>query len=330
MSTTPEVLGRAPAARRRRGRADSQLARFLAKRIAWGLLVIVLVAVTVFVVTRVLSEPARDMLPLDATPAQVHKLRHTLGLDQSIPTQFVEYVGQLVRFHLGESYWQHTSVGGLIGTALPHTILLAAVGIGFAVLLGLPLGIGAALRPGSWLDQTLAGFALVGLSLPQFWLGSMLIFLFAVELGWLPTYGMGGIDHLLLPALTLGLPILGRIAQITRTTMIDELSSQHILAARARGLSSSYIVLRHALRNVTVPIMTIVSWETAYTLAGYSVIVETVFAWPGIGYLSIQAIEHEDLILIQGIVMVVATIVVVINILTDVLYSLVDPRIKLT
>jgi peptide/nickel transport system permease protein len=203
------------------------------------------------------------------------------------------------------------------------------VAIVFAVLLGVPLGIGAALKPGSKLDQGLATFALLGLSLPQFWLGAMLILLFSVQLGWFPTSGMGGIEHIVLPALTLGLPSLGRIAQITRTSMIDELSSQHILTARAKGLSGRYLITRHALRNVMVPIATIVSWETAYTLAGYSVIVETVFAWPGLGYLAIQAIQREDLILIQGIVIVVAAIVVLINIVTDILYTAIDPRIEL-
>ncbi|HTE60464.1 MAG TPA: ABC transporter permease [Solirubrobacteraceae bacterium] len=302
---------------------------YLARRLAYGLLVIVLVALTVFLVTRILSDPARQMLPLDATPEQYVNLKRSLGLDKPLTEQFAAYVGDLVTFDLGESFWQKTSVSGLIWDRLPNTVLLAAVAIGFAVLIGVPLGVGAALRPGSKLDQSLATFALLGLSLPQFWLGAMLILVFAVTLGWFPTSGMGGISHIVLPALTLGLPSLGRIAQITRTAMIDELASQHILTARAKGLSARYVVTRHALRNVLVPITTIVSWEAAYTLAGYSVIVETVFAWPGLGYLAIQAIQREDLILIQGIVIVVATIVVILNIVTDVLYTVIDPRIEL-
>jgi peptide/nickel transport system permease protein len=302
---------------------------YLLRRILYGLLVIVLVALTVFLVTRILSDPARQMLPLDATHQQYLNVKHSIGLDKSIPAQFVDYIKDLVSLNLGDSFWQKTSVTGLIKDALPNTFELAAAGVGFAVLFGVPLGIGAALRPGSKLDQSLATFALIGLSLPQFWLGAMLILLFSVVLGWFPTSGIGGIDHLVLPALTLGLPSLGRIAQITRTSMIDELSSQHILTARAKGMTNRYVIIRHALRNVLVPITTIISWEAAFTLAGYSVIVETVFAWPGLGYLAIQAIQREDLILIQGIVIVVALMVVILNIITDVIYTIIDPRIEL-
>lgn len=318
-----------PSSKRWQKLAGGHWVGYLARRIGYGLLVIILVALTVFLVTRILSDPARQMLPLDATQEQYLNLKRSLGLDASLPRQFVDYVGDLASFNLGESFWQKKSVSGLIWERLPNTMLLAAVAISFAVLLGVPLGIGAALRPGSKLDQGLATFALLGLSLPQFWLGAMLILVFSVGLGWFPTSDMGGIDNLVLPALTLGLPSLGRIAQITRTSMIDELSSQHILTARAKGLSGRYLITRHALRNVLVPITTIVSWETAYTLAGYSVVVETVFAWPGLGYLAIQAIQREDLILIQGIVIVVATIVVLINIVTDILYTVIDPRIEL-
>ena len=304
--------------------------RYLLRRLFSGLLVIVLVAVTVFAVTRIASDPIRGMLPFDATQAQYDAIERQLGLDKSIPAQFGAYVGDLASFDLGDSYWQRTPVSGLVFDRLPNTLLLVSVAVGIAMLVGIPLGIGAALRPGSLLDQGLASLALLGLSLPQFWLGAMLIFLFAVQWGLLPTSGMGGVDNIILPALTLALPSLGRIAQITRTTMIDELSSQHILVARAKGLSSTYVVFRHALRNVMVPITTLCSWEFAYALAGYSVIVETVFAWPGIGYLAIQAIQREDLMLVQGIVLVIATIVVVINLATDLLYKLIDPRIDLS
>jgi peptide/nickel transport system permease protein len=325
----PVVLRRPTPLARGRDIMRGRFFRYLAKRVGYGLLVIALVALTVFLVTRILSDPARQMLPLDATQEQIQNVERQLGLDQSIPAQFVDYLKDLASFDLGESFWQQTGVSGLIWDRLPNTALLAVVAVGFAVIVGVPLGIGAALRPGSLLDQGLASFALLGLSLPQFWLGAMLILLFSVQLGWFPTSGIGGIEHLVLPALTLGLPSLGRIAQITRTSMIDELSRQHILVARAKGLSSRYVIFKHALRNIMVPVTTIVSWEAVLTLAGYAVIVETVFAWPGIGYLAIQAIQREDLILIQGIVLVVAAIVVAINILTDILYTLIDPRIEL-
>jgi peptide/nickel transport system permease protein len=315
---------------RGRRRPMRPFTRYLLRRLMAGVIVIVVVTVTVFAVTRIASDPVRGLLPFDATQQQYDAIERQLGLDQSIPAQFVDYVGDLASFDLGDSYWQKTAVRGLVFDRLPNTLLLVAVAVGFAMLVGIPLGIGAALRPGSLLDQSLASLALLGLSLPQFWLGAMLILIFAVELGVLPTSGMDGPQSVILPALTLALPCLGRIAQITRTTMIDELSSQHILVARAKGLSPTYVVFRHALRNVMVPITTVCSWEFAYALAGYSVIVETVFAWPGIGYLAIQAIQREDLMLVQGIVIVIATIVVVVNLLTDLLYKVIDPRIDLS
>jgi peptide/nickel transport system permease protein len=304
-------------------------ARYVGRRVLWGIAVIVVVALTVFVVARVGSDPARLLLPSDATPEQYRTLKHSLGLDASIPVQLWHYISNLASLNLGTSYWLNAPVTDLIRQRLPNTIELVVVAIAVATLVGITLGVGASLRPGSVLDQGLAAFALIGLSLPQFWLGSMLILLFSVELHWLPTSGMGGLNHLVLPAVTLALPCMGRIAQITRATMIDELSTQHIVVARAKGLSGRYVVVRHALRNVAVPIATLISYESAYALAGYSVVVETVFAWPGVGYLSIQAIEREDLILVQGIVLAIAVIVVALNLVTDLLYKAIDPRIEL-
>jgi peptide/nickel transport system permease protein len=307
----------------------SDYARYVARRVLWGVLVIVVVALTVFVVSRVNSDPARLMLPPDATPAQYRDLNKSLGLDAAVPTQLWVYAKHLVTGDLGTSYWLNQPVTDLIRDRLPNTVMLVALAIVLATIFGVALGVLASLRPGSLWDQGLAGFALVGLSLPQFWLGAMLILLFSVGLGWFPTSGKGGIDTFVLPAVTLALPCMGRIAQITRATMIDELSTQHITVARAKGLSGRYVIWHHALRNVLVPISTLVGYETAYALAGYAVVVETVFAWPGIGYLSIQAIQREDLVLVQGIVFVIAVIVVVINLVTDLLYKAIDPRIEL-
>ena len=206
-----------PASRSRSWLPNRQLGIYFLRRLGQGLLVIALVALTVFVATRVISDPARKMLPLDATSAQVDQLRHTLGLDQSIPGQFVDYIRAIATFDFGQSYWQKTSVSGLIGEFLPHTLVLVAVAMVFAIVFGILLGIVASMRPGSWLDQFCASLSLIGLSLPQFWLGAMLIYFFAVRLGWLPTSGMGGVKNIILPAVTLGVPSLGRIAQITRT-----------------------------------------------------------------------------------------------------------------
>lgn len=326
-------VGAGPAApappRRPVGRRPHPFRRYVLRRLGSGVLVIVLVAVTVFVVTRVASDPARTLAGPEATHEQYEAVRASLGLDQPLVAQFLDYVQSLAALDFGISYWQNVPVSGLIAQFLPNTVLLVVVAMLLAVLAGVPLGIAAALRPGSNADQATATFSLLGLSLPQFWLGAMFILLFAVTLGWLPTSGQGGIAHIVLPAVTLGLPSMGRIAQITRTTMIDELASQHILVARAKGLGGGYVVFRHALRNVLVPVTTIVSFETVYALAGYSVIVETVFAWPGVGALAIQAIQRQDLPLVQGIVFVIGVIVVLWNLLTDLAYRAVDPRIEL-
>jgi peptide/nickel transport system permease protein len=308
---------------------DRPFSRYLFRRVIHGLFVVILVAVTVFFVSRVISDPVRIMLPSDATPQQYNALQARLGLDHSVIQQFGEYTKNVLTFHFGESFSQREPVVKLIGERLPSTFLLVAVAMALAALLGITAGAVESLRPGGWTDKLVSSTALTGLSLPHFWLGSLLILLGAVTLGWFPTSGEGGIDHLVLPSITLALPAAGRISQVTRAAMIAELSSQHIVAARAKGLSSRYVILRHALRNVLVPITTVLSAEAVYALAAYSIVVETVFAWPGIGQLVIQAIHRQDLILVQGIVVVMAVLVVVINIATDLIYKLIDPRVEL-
>jgi peptide/nickel transport system permease protein len=306
-----------------------QFVRYVGRRVAHGLLVIVLVTTTVFFVTRVIGDPVRLMLPVDATQQQYDALERSLGLEAPLLAQFRDYVADVARFRLGDSYWQRTSVSGLIADRLPNTLLLTATAIAVAFLLGSLIGIGASRRAGSWVDKTLSSAALVGLSVPHFWLGSMLILLGAVVLGWFPTSGKGGIEHLVLPVATLALPAIGRIAQITRTSMLREFASPYVRTARSKGLRESYIVVRHALRNAMVPIFTLTSWEGIYALGVYSIVVEVVFAWPGLGQLVIQAIQRQDLILVQGIVMLLAFSIVLINLVTDLMYRLIDPRIEL-
>lgn len=317
-----------PSAKRRR-RLRAGLLSYLLRRVGIGLIVILLVAVTVFIATRLSSDPARQLLPDDATPEQYQALRHQLGLDQPIWVQFGVYVSSLARFDLGSSYWLHRPVADLIGERLPNTFELVLVAMTIALVVGVALGLLAARRAGGVLDQLVSSAAIAALSLPQFWLGALLIAWFAVQLKWLPTSGSVGPLSIILPATTFALASIGRIAQNTRAAMIDELGTQHILVAQAKGLPGPYLIFRHAIPNVAVPILTLFSYEFVYALAGYSVVVETVFAWPGIGFLSIQAIQRQDLLLVQGIVFVVAIIVVLVNIVTDLLYKLIDPRIEL-
>jgi peptide/nickel transport system permease protein len=302
--------------------------RYFLLRLLQGLAVIVGVTVIVFVVTHMLGDPARKMLPLDATEEEYLAFRSRLGYDRPLAAQFAEFATGMVRLDFGNSLWRNRPARALVLERLPATLVLVVSSQLLAILISIPLGIIAALRPGSWLDRTTVTVSLVGLSLPQFWLGAMLIMVFAVRLGWLPTSGLEGPQYLILPTLALALPLAGRITQVVRSGMIEELQKQHIVAAVARGLSYYTILVRHALRTALVPIVAFLSWETARALAGTTVIVETVFAYPGVGYLAMQAIRRDDIPLLQADVFIVALLVVATNIAFDALYGVVDPRIR--
>jgi peptide/nickel transport system permease protein len=209
------------------------------------------------------------------------------------------------------------------------TLYLVGAAMALAIALAIPLGILAALKPDGIADRTTVVVSLLGLSVPQFWLGLLLIILFAVDLRWLPTSGSGTLKHMVLPAVTLAVPAMTRMVMVVRSSMMDELNAQYIKVATAKGLPFHRVVGVHALRNVTVPVMTLGGWEVIRALAGYSVVVETVFAWPGLGLAAMQAIERQDLILLQGIVFYVAIMVVIINVGLDVAQKFVDPRVKL-
>ena len=306
------------------------MGRFILKRLGHGIIVIFGVSLIVFVVTRLIGDPVRVMLPIEATVEQRATFEKRLGLDRPIHVQFANYLGSIARGDFGDSLWQRRPAMEIVVERLPLTIQLTVAGIGFAVLLGLPMGIWVALKPGGISDRLVVSLGLLGLSVPQFWLGLLLIVVFAVHLRWLPTSGATGLQHMILPALTLALPALARIVMMVRSAMIDELNQQYIKTAIAKGLPFRRIIGVHAMRNGAVPILTLAGWELIRALAGYSVVVETVFAFPGLGLTAIQAIERQDLILLQAIVFTVAVMVVFINIAMDVVYRFIDPRINLT
>ena len=305
------------------------MGRFILGRIIQGLIVIFGVTLIVFVVTRMVGDPVKVMLPLESTLEQRAEFEKQLGLDRPIPVQFVDFMGDIARLDFGDSLWQHRPAMTIVFEKLPLTILLTAVSIGLACLLAIPLGIIAALRPGGLVDRTTVFVSLLGLSVPQFWLGLLFIVIFAVHLRILPTSGAATPKHIILPALTMALPALARLVMLVRSSMIDELNQQYVKTSFAKGLPFVRVVGMHALRNAALPVMTLVGWEVIRALAGYSVVVETVFAWPGIGLTAIQAIEREDLVLVQAIVFTVAISVVLINIAMDFIYKLIDPRLKL-
>jgi peptide/nickel transport system permease protein len=305
------------------------MGRFLLRRIAQGIVVVFGVTVIVFVVTRMVGDPVKFILPLEATPEERDQLEHTLGFDRPITTQFGDYIGDLARLDFQESLWQPgRPTMEIVRDALPRTFQLVGAGMLLALLLAIPLGVIAALRPGRALDRLTVTSSLLGLSVPQFWLGLMLIVVFAVQLDWLPPGGSGGWRYVVLPAVTLALPAAGRLTMMVRSSMIDELNRQYVKTAKAKGLPFQRVVAVHALRNASIPVITLTGWEVIRALAGYSVIVETVFGYPGLGKTAIDAIQHQDLYLLQTIVLVVAVMVVVINVLVDLLYTAADPRIK--
>jgi peptide/nickel transport system permease protein len=302
--------------------------RFALQRVLQGLIVLVGVTVVVFVVTRLIGDPVSLMLPLEATAEERAAFANALGLDEPIAVQFVDFAKGAVQLDFGDSLWQGRPAFEIILEVLPRTVVLVLAGLGLAVVLAVPVGILAALRPGSWTDRGLVGGSLLGLSVPQFWLGLMLILLFGVTLKVLPTSGSGSFKHLILPAVTLALPAFGRLTMMVRSTMIDEMHAAYVETARAKGLPEWRTVFSHAFRNASNPVVTLTGWELIRAIAGYSVVVETVFAWPGIGFMAIQAIQQQDLILLQAIVFVVAVIVVIVNLALDFVYKLIDPRIQ--
>ena len=301
---------------------------FVIRRLYHAIYVVLGVTIVVFVVTRVIGDPVSAMLPMETSAAQRAAFAQQLGLDRPLYIQFIDFLADLAHLNLGESLWQHRPVTQIVFEKLPITLYLVAAAMALAIALSIPLGIVAALKPGRMVDRITVVLSLIGLSVPQFWLGLLLILLFAVELRWLPTSGSGDVSHLILPALTLAVPAMTRILMVVRSSMMDELNTQHIKVAIAKGLPFRRVIGVHALRNIAIPVMTLAGWETVRALAGYSVVVEAVFAWPGLGLAAVQAIERQDLILLQGIVFYVAVMVVIINIGLDIAQKLVDPRVK--
>ncbi len=283
--------------------------------------------VVVFFVTHLIGDPVSLMLRPEATEEQRQALRERLGLDDPVLVQFGRFMGGAVRGDFGESIWQRVPALPIVLDRLPATIYLAGATLLLAVPLAILLGIVSAIRPGSIVDRIVTVVSLGGVSTAEFWLGLMLILLFAVRLGWLPTSGYGGIQYVLLPAFALAVRPLGRISQVVRSAMLDQFSQPYVTTARAKGLSERVVVYLHTLKNAAIPIATLVGDEAASLLNG-AVVIETVFGWPGVGILLIQAIERRDLPLIEASVIVIAVMIVTVNLLVDLTYSFMDPRVR--
>lgn len=302
--------------------------RFLLRRLLVTIPVIVGVATLVFsLIHLVPGDPAQSMLGESAAPGDVAELRAKLGLDRPVLVQYGEYLSRAVRGDLGRSFRYGTPVTQEIGARLVRTAQLAVAAMAVAILLAVPLGTLAAVFRGRAIDQAAMTLSLVGVSLPNFWLGPVLAMVFAVSLGWLPVSGAGSVAHLVLPAVTLGAALAAVLARLTRASVVEELQELYVVAARARGLSRARTVVRHALRNSLVPVVTVIGLQFGAVLTG-TIITETIFAWPGLGRLLIQAIGFRDYPLVQGCILFIAVTYVAMNVLVDLAYGWLDPRIR--
>jgi ABC-type dipeptide/oligopeptide/nickel transport system permease component len=304
------------------------LIRFIARRLVLTVPVLAGVATLVFsLIHLVPGDPVEAMLGESASREDAANLRHQLGLDRPLSVQYAAFIRGAITGDLGHSLRTGQSVAAAIAERMPATIELAFAAMLFAVLVAVPFGIVAAARGGTAVDHVATAFALVGISVPSFWLGPILALVFAVELGWLPVSGRGTVAHLVLPAMTLGAPLAAVLTRMTRASLLGELREMYVLAARGRGLSRARVVLRHAFRNSLVPLVTIVGLQFGAVLTG-AVITETIFAWPGVGRLLIQSITFRDYPLVQGCILLIAVTYVSVNLVTDLVYGFLDPRIR--
>jgi len=304
--------------------------RYFLQRFLMTLPALWLVLTLVFLMIHVVpGDPVEQMLGEGAAPGELVQLRHSLGLDESLPKQYGHYLWQLAHGDLGHSLKFQAPVRRIIFERYPATLQLAFLALVVCAAIAIPAGIFAAHRRGSGADRAVGVFTLFGLAIPNFALGPLLILLFSIELGLLPVSGRGGPLYYILPAATLGAALAAILTRMVRGSMLEELSSDYVRTARAKGLSTGAVLFRHAFRNALIPIITILGLQFGTLLAG-TIVTETIFSWPGIGRLTVQAISSRDYPLLQGCILVIAVSYVVVNLLTDLLYTVIDPRVRLS
>ncbi|HWK61844.1 MAG TPA: ABC transporter permease [Eoetvoesiella sp.] len=308
----------------------------LARRILATVPVLVIVALIVFLMLRLApGDPAAVIVGNSGTSADIARVRAQLGLDASLPVQFAHWVGQLAHGNLGESYFMKMKVTDLIAQRIEPTVSLSALTLVITILLAIPLGVVAAWRHGGWLDRLLMGFSVLGFSIPSFVIGYLMIWAFALHWHWFPTQGYvrfndgfwGWLHHLVLPAITLSIIYVALIARVTRAAVAEALTEDYIRTARAKGVSELRVLLRHALANAAIPIATVIGIGVALLIGGV-VVTETVFAIPGLGQLTVDAVLSRDFPLIQAITLFFSVIYVIINLLVDLSYLVLDPRVR--
>ncbi len=285
------------------------------------------VSIVFFLIHLVPGDPVEQMLGEGARPADIVALRHAYGLDQPLGRQYLRYWDGVLHGNLGHSIRLNDSITHLVLTRYPYTVELTVAALIIAILISLPAGIISALRRNGWQDRTLSFVSLLGLSFPPFALGPILILLVSIKLGWLPVSGAGGLTHLILPALTMGSALAAILTRMVRTAMLEELNQDYIRTARAKGLPERIVILRHALRNALIPVITLLGLQFGALLAG-AIVTEKIFSWPGIGRLTVNAISNRDYPLLQGCILAVGLTYVLVNLATDVLYLVIIPRLR--
>jgi len=301
---------------------------FLARRLLLAIPTLLGVLLVTFLLLYVApGDPVQEMVGERADAATIARLRRELRLDEPVHVQFAHYASGVLRGDLGRSYITDRPIRRDVAERFPKTLLLAGAAMTLASVLGITLGVLTARNPGGWLDRVALGGAYLGISFPVYWVGLLLILLFAVTLRWLPPSGYGGVKYLVLPALALGMRSIAFLARVTRSSMLEVLGGDFVRTARAKGLGERAVVLRHGLRNALIPVLTVLGLDFGYYLTG-SILTETIFSWPGLGRYVVNAISRRDLPAIQGSVLFLSTVFVLVNLLTDLAYAKADPRVR--
>jgi peptide/nickel transport system permease protein len=302
--------------------------RALLFRLVYTVPVVWLVVSIVFILIHLVpGDPVEQMLGEGARPGDIIALRHAYGLDLPLGTQYIHYWAGVLHGNLGTSLRLNDSITHLVLTRYPYTVELTVAALIIAVLLSVPAGVASALRRDRWQDRLLSFVSLLGLSFPAFALGPILILVVSIKLGWLPVSGAGGITHLILPAITMGSALAAILTRMVRTAMLEELGQDYIRTARAKGLPERIVVYKHALRNALIPVITLLGLQFGALLAG-AIVTETIFSWPGIGRLTVSAINNRDYPLLQGCILAIGLTYVLVNLATDIMYVVINPRIR--
>jgi peptide/nickel transport system permease protein len=301
--------------------------RFIFRRLGYSAISLFLLSLTIFLLVRISGDPAVLLAEPGASQADLQAIRTQFGLDEPLYVQYASFIRKLATGDFGQSFYYRTPVFELYLSRLPNSLLLAVCAMGFSLLVGIPTGIVAAVRVNRWWDSAGKMFALLGLSMPSFWVGLLMILFFSVYLGWLPSSGAGSALHLVMPALALGWYFAAAHMRLTRSSMLEVLGSEYVKLARLKGLPEALVISKHAFKNALIPVLTLAGINLVI-MVNVAVVVETVFAWPGIGRLLFEGISFRDFPVVQATVMLGGVMIIVVNLAVDILYAVIDPRIR--